>query len=267
MWLDEDAPIRKRDLFLEKPFLNAPGTLGFAPDPHTMPFLQELGAFVTHPISRSPRQPANTRTCLPFPGGFLLHTGWPNPGIRRAIARYQRAWAAADLPVIVHLLGESPGMTAEMVRMLEGLENILAVEVGLPLGCSPSALVAYLDAASGELPVVISLPPDDMPLLLKTLVEQQPAAVHLQPPRGTLPDGTGRSVSGRLYGPATFPLALQVLQRWSDSSLRLIAGGGVFTQEEAQALLDSGAFAVGLDVVLWQIGTQKMFNHSPGNDF
>jgi len=262
MWLDEDVPIRKRDLFLEKPFLNAPGILGFAPDPHTMPFLRELGAFVTLPISRSPRQPAATRTCLPFPGGFLLHTGWPNPGIRHAIARYQRAWAEADLPVIVHLLGESPGMVADMVRRLEGLENIMAVELGLPLGCSPSALVAYLDAASGELPVVISLPPDDLPLLLETLVEQQPAAVHLQPPRGTLPNTTGTLVSGRLYGPATFPLALQALLHWADSGLRLIAGGGIFAQVEAQALLDSGAFAVELDAVLWQIDAQKIFNQS-----
>ena len=253
MWLAEDAPIRKRDLVLEKPFLNAPGTLGFAPDPHTMPFLEHLGAFVTDPISRGPRQPAGTRACLPFPGGFLLHSGWPNPGLRRAVARYQRAWAEADLPVIVHLLGENPPDLSEMVRDLEGLENVLALELGLPPDCSPSTLKDYLDAAAGELPTVVSLAPEDLPPLLDTLIEQQLAAVHLQPPRGTLPDAQGQQISGRLYGPALFPLTLQTTQRLADSSLHQIAGGGVFTRAESQALLDAGAFAVSLDAILWGI--------------
>ena len=260
MWLNEDAPIRKRDLVLEKPFLNAPGSLGFAPDPHSMPFLDQLGAFITNPISHRPRHPANTRTCLPFPGGFLLHTGWPNPGIRRAMAQYRRAWAAADLPVIVHLLGESPGLIAAMVHQLESLENLLAVAVSLPPDCGPSGLADFLDAASGELPVVISLGPEDLPLLLDTLIAQQPAAVMVQPPRGTLPDAAGRPVSGRLYGPALFPLTLATLQRLADTGLRLITCGGVFTQAAAQALLDAGAYAVGLDAALWGVNPNKIFS-------
>ena len=56
MWLAEDAPIRKQDLFLKKPFVNAAGMLGFAPDPHTIPFLGRLGAFITNPVSRRPRR-------------------------------------------------------------------------------------------------------------------------------------------------------------------------------------------------------------------
>ncbi|MFW5713111.1 MAG: hypothetical protein ACOCYU_00385 [Brevefilum sp.] len=91
MWLEEDVLIRKRDLTLVKPLVNAPGILGFAPDPHTMPFLEHLGAFITNPISRRPRQPAKNRCCTPFPGGFLLHTGWPNPGFSRTVARHHHA--------------------------------------------------------------------------------------------------------------------------------------------------------------------------------
>ena len=89
MWLAEESPIRKQDLVLEKPFVNAAGMLGFAPDAHNMPFLDRLGAFITNPISRTPRKPAGNRACLPFPGGFLLHTGLPNPGINRVIRQYQ----------------------------------------------------------------------------------------------------------------------------------------------------------------------------------
>lgn len=91
MWLSESSSLQKRDLVLSQPFVNAPGTLGFAPDPHRMPFLTHLGAFFTNPISRRPRQPAGNRTYLPFPGGALLHTGLLNPGISRVITKYQHA--------------------------------------------------------------------------------------------------------------------------------------------------------------------------------
>ena len=127
MWLDEEAPIRKQNLVFSKSFVNTAGTLGFAPDPHTMPFLEHLGAFITHPISRLPRVPARNRCCLSYSGGFLIHTGLPNPGISRAITRYRRHWANAPLPIVPHLLVEIPKTLTEMVRKLEGLENIMAV--------------------------------------------------------------------------------------------------------------------------------------------
>ncbi len=259
MWLDEDAPIRKRDFVLEKPFVNASGTLGFAPDAHAIPFLDELGAFITNPISRHARQPAGSRGCVPFPGGFLLHTGWPNPGIRRAIAKYRRAWAAATLPVIVHLLGESPQMIFEMVRKLEGLDNLFAVEIGLPPDCSPALLRGFLDASEGELPRIISLKESQMTELLAILLERQPAAVHLLPPRGALPDAAGNLVSGRLYGPAIFAQTLETVLRHHETGLQIIASGGVFTRENAQAVLEAGAFAVGLGAVLWGVEPASLF--------
>lgn len=259
MWLDEDAPIRKRDLVLEKPFMNAPGTLGFAPDAHAMPFLDALGAFITNPISRHARQAAENRSCLIFPGGFLLHTGWPNPGIRRAIARHRRAWAAAPLPVIVHLLGEAPQRITEMVRQLEGLKNLFAVEIDLPPDCDAALLRNFLDASEGELPNIISLEGSQMPELLDVLLERKPAAVHLQPPRGTLPDPAGGLVSGRLYGPSILPLMLQSIKRSYETGLRVIASGGVFSPADAQAVLDAGAFAVGLAAALWGTDTSLLF--------
>jgi len=182
MWLDEDSPIRKQDLTLSKPFVNASGTLGFAPDP------------------RKPRVPAGNRACLPFPGGFLLHTGLPNPGISRAVSRYQRRWSGAPLPVIVHLLIETPEMLAEVVRKLEGLENILGVELGLSPECSPEELSAFMEAAAGELPILVSLSPEQIPTLLLPLQALNPVAVHLTALRGTLPGGDGKLVTGRLYG-------------------------------------------------------------------
>ncbi|QRN82820.1 hypothetical protein JR338_10405 [Chloroflexota bacterium] len=253
MWLSEDAPIRKQDLYLEKPFVNAAGMLGFAPDPRSMPFLGQLGAFITNPISRRPRQPAGSRCCLPYPGGFLLHTGLPNPGISAVIRQYRRRWASADLPIIVHLLAEDPGSLAEMVRKLEGLENLLAVELGLAPNCPPEQLADYLTVAEGELPAVVCLSPEQLPVLLPTLQELNPIALHLTQPRGTLPGPDEPLVSGRLYGPAVFPLMLNAAREAVKSRIPVIVDGGIGDETQAEALLGLGVLAVGLGAALWGI--------------
>ncbi|HNQ95866.1 MAG TPA: hypothetical protein PKH47_14440, partial [Anaerolineales bacterium] len=73
----------KRDLYFSKPLINAAGSLGFAPDLRVLQELGglEFGAFVTNPISLRPRVPTAQPAVLEYPGGFLLHTGLPNPGI------------------------------------------------------------------------------------------------------------------------------------------------------------------------------------------
>ena len=75
----------KQDLAFRTPLMNAAGALGFIPNRRAPFDLGCLGAFVTNPISLSPRQPAENRVILPFAGGFLLHTGLPNPGLRAAL--------------------------------------------------------------------------------------------------------------------------------------------------------------------------------------
>lgn len=259
MWLSDDAPIYKRDLVLEKPFLNSAGTLGFAPDPHSMPFLSQLGAFVTNPISLKLRVPASNRGCIPFPGGLLLHTGHPNPGINRVIARFKKRWAGAPLPVIVHLLAETPESLADMIRKLEGLENIMAVELGLPPNCTPQLLSQLMDAAFGELPVILCLDPEQIPILKETLSEINPSVLRLTEPRGTLPDARGELVSGRLYGPGIFPAMLNAAGQLKDFGHPLIVNGGIYNQSQAKVLLEMGVTAVGLGSLLWEINPETFF--------
>jgi dihydroorotate dehydrogenase len=253
MWLAEDAPIRKQDLVLEKPFVNAAGMLGFAPDQRATPLLDQLGAFITNPISRRPRQAAGTRSYLPYPGGFLLHSGLPNPGISAVIRQNRRRWAAAPLPIVVHLLTETPDTLAEMVRKLEGLENVLALEIGLAPDCPPEQMDNLFTAAAGELPVIISLGPQQLPVLLPAARQLNPAALHLTGPRGTLPSADGNLVSGRLYGPATLPLMLSAAREAVKSGLPVIVDGGVYEQAQADTFLEAGVWAVGLGAVLWGI--------------
>src|SRR5215510_6411956 len=120
----------KRDLYFSKPMMNAAGTLGFAPDPRAGVDLAAFGAFVTNPLSLRPRRPAAKPELLEYPGGFLLHTGLPNPGFQAGLKRYSAKWSRSDLPIIVHLMADRPEETQNMVRMLETQENVMAVELG-----------------------------------------------------------------------------------------------------------------------------------------
>jgi len=259
MWLNEDAPVRKQEIAFPKPFLNTAGTLGFAPKPHAMPFLRHLSAFITNPISRHPRQPASNRACINFSGGFLLHTGLYNPGITRAIARHKRRWARAPLPVIIHLLVETAESLAQMIRKLEGLENIFAVELGLPPDFNPAELPAIMAAAGGELPVILALSPEMIPLHPDPLQSLQPAALHLITPRGTLPDTKGELITGRLYGSALMPVMVHAAQHLMTAGLPVIVDGGVYTRQQAETFLEIGAIAVGLGGVLWQVDLSALF--------
>ena len=116
----------KNDLYFEPPLMNAAGMLGFTPPPRRD--LSRLGAFVTNPISRLPRTPARGPRFIPYNGGFLLHTGLPNPGLSTAIRRYRRSWAASHLPIIVHLLAQTPEELAAMITAVEPLEGILPLK-------------------------------------------------------------------------------------------------------------------------------------------
>jgi dihydroorotate dehydrogenase (NAD+) catalytic subunit len=241
----------RRDLNLSTPWLNAAGALGFAPSTGGWGWPAAQAAFITAPISLKARSPAENRILLPYPGGFLLHTGLSNPGLNSVLARYGDRWRRQALPVWVHLLADTPADVFRMVQMLEGREEVAAVEVSLPPEAAPAFMQELVAAAAGELPVVAALPLDQAePALVLLLAHAGASAVSLNAPRGCLMDPHGRLVHGRLYGPAVFPLALQAVDRLK-GQLPLMAGGGVYSLDQGHALLQAGATAVLVDVALW----------------
>ncbi|MCC7190038.1 MAG: hypothetical protein IT312_14980, partial [Anaerolineales bacterium] len=161
----------KRDLYFSKPLMNAAGSLGFAPD--LRDFREalpkhggggenlgglELGAFVTNPISLRPRLPTAQPAVIEYPGGFLLHTGLPNPGIHAALKKYSAKWTRSELPIIVHLMADRPEETQQMARMLESHENVMAVELGFAPLLADDIILLTLEMCLGELPLIFSLP-------------------------------------------------------------------------------------------------------------
>jgi dihydroorotate dehydrogenase (NAD+) catalytic subunit len=249
---DPEGGVDKVNLVLERPLLNAAGTLGFAPDRASPVQLSHLGAFVTNPVSLEPRTAAHGPRVVVYPGGFLLHTGYPNPGLRAVLRRYASRWGQLPIPLLVHILARTPDDVYRVVLELEKVDGVTGVEIGLPPGITPDQAVAMYKAARGERAVILRLPFENALEVGEALMPAGAPTVSLGPPRGLLPGPTGRLVSGRLYGPAVFPLVLPVVRSLAELGLEVIGGGGIYTAQQVAVMLSAGAAAVQLDAVLWR---------------
>jgi dihydroorotate dehydrogenase (NAD+) catalytic subunit len=253
----------KRDLYFSKPLMNAAGSLGFAPDlrglrgktsgrsagDQNLGGLQSFGAFVTNPFSLRPRRPAARPAVIEHPGGFLLHTGLPNPGLSTGLKKYAARWSRSQLPVIVHLMADRPEETQHMVHMLETQENVMTAELGFAPLLADDILLQTLEMCLGELPLIFSLPMQQVLSLGPRLIQNGGQAISVAAPRGALM--SDHLITGRLYGPSLFPQTLETVYSAAKIGLPIIGAGGVWSKENAEAMLSAGALAVQVDAVLW----------------
>ncbi len=249
----------KYDFAFNPAVMNAAGSLGFTPDTHSPIDWSAMGAFVTNPISLTPRTPANGKRFIAYPGGFLLHTGYPNPGLSLVCRRYAVKWSRSPIPVIVHLLARSAEELAMMARRLENVEGVSALEVGMVNDATADVVVAFTQAASGELPVIMQLPMERCLELAAPAIQAGAVAISLAAPRGILPGKDGESVQGRLYGPAILPIALRSVHQLTQLDIPTIAAGGIYTRVHMDAMLAAGALAVQLDSCLWRGAGYNLF--------
>lgn len=246
-----DFPVRL-ELGVKPGWMNAEGMLGFAP-PAVWPLETPPSAFVTDPVSFKPRSPAADRRITLYPGGMVIHTGWPNLGFHRVLKAYSRRWAQANVPIWVHLLGESPYEVDKMVRRLEETEGVAAVEISLPPNAKDNDSLDLIDAALGELPLILCMPLDQLKTgLVSRAVQLGVSAISVSAPRGTLPSHSGAMIHGRCYGPSLLPLALHALACLRELDIPFIAGCGVYNLQSYEIMVKAGAAAVKLDTVLWR---------------
>ena len=252
----------KRDLYFSKPLMNAAGSLGFTPDTRTGVSLEPFGAFVTNPFSLRPRLPAAKPAVIEYPGGFLLHTGLPNPGFNAGLKKYSAKWTRADLPIIVHLMADRPEETQRMVRLLDSQENVMAAELGFAPLLADDIILLTLEMCVGELPLIFSLPVEQVLSLGPRLIQDGAQAISIAAPRGALsltpnpsPDGRGELTTGRLYGGSLFPQTLETVYSAVKIGLPIIGAGGVWSKENADTMLSVGALAVQVDAALWNPGS------------
>ena len=241
----------KRDLYFSKPFMNAAGSLGFTPDLRAGISLDSFGAFVTNPLSLRPRLPTAQPAVIEYPGGFLLHTGLPNPGIQGALKKYSAKWTRSDLPIIVHLMADRPEETQHMVRLLETQENVMAVELGFAPLLANDILMLTLEMCVGEIPLIFSLPIEQVLSVGPRLIQDGAQAISISAPRGALKTDHSSLITGRLFGPSLFPQTLETVQSAAKLGIPIIGAGGVWSKENAGTMLSVGALAVQVDAALW----------------
>lgn len=241
----------KRDLHFRKPLINAAGTLGFAPDTRNGISLDSFGAFVTNPISLRPRMPTANPSVAEFPGGFLLHTGLPNPGFSNVIKKYSAKWNRSDLPIIVNLMADRPEETQQMVRQLENIDNVMAVQLGFAPLLSDDIILLNLEMCLGELPLVFALPHEQILSLGPRLIQEGASAVSISSPRGAVYDENKNIITGRMYGQALFPRSLDIVRSAGMIGLPIIGAGGAWSDADVESMLEAGAMAVETDAQLW----------------
>jgi len=241
----------KRDLYFSKPFMNAAGSLGFAPETRTWISLDSFGAFITNPFSLRPRLPTSQPAVIKYLGGFLLHTGLPNPGLKAGIKRYASQWDKSDIPIIVHLMADRPEETQIMVRMLEDVENVMAIELGFAPLLADDIILLTLEMCLGELPLIFSLPVEQVLSLGPRLMQAGAQAIGIAAPRGAITDNDGKIVTGRLCGPSLFPQALDIVRSATLLGIPIIGSCGIWGKENANVMLSVGAMAVQADAALW----------------
>jgi dihydroorotate dehydrogenase len=237
----------KRGLVFQKPLMNAAGTLGFAPDIRFPLNWGDFGAFVTNPLSLRSRKPAIEPALIEYPGGFLLHSGLSNPGFSQTLKKYAARWARADLPIIVHLMADRPEETLRMVRQLENVENVMAVELGFAPLLADDIILLAVEMSAGELPLIVNLPWEQVLRLGPQVLAAGAEAVSLAAPRGMV-----EQVTGRLFGPALLAQSMLLVREAARAGIPLIGGCGVYSKENASAMLAAGALAVQVDAVLWR---------------
>lgn len=254
----------KRDVTIEPPLMNSSGSLGFSDEARNLMDLRGLGAFVTNPITRARRSPAHGPNVIRFAGGFLLHTGHPNPGLSATLRLHRRRWQSLPCPLFVHLLAEEPSELEAMLHRLETVEEISALELSIE-GEDPAGDGKLVQmAVASQLPVLVRIPLSALTPLAFQIAELGVAALVIGPPRGSMPTLEGGRVSGRLYGPGLLPLALRAVEELAARlPIPLIASGGIQRSEDVDAMLQAGASAVQLDFALWTEPEAVLVRTSP----
>jgi dihydroorotate dehydrogenase len=128
----------------------------------------------------------------------------------------------------------------------------MAIEIGLETDMERSEVGEILHAVQGELPVIVQIPLPFTLELTEGAMVGEVAAISLGPPRGALPGTDGKPVSGRLYGAAIFPFALEAVRLLAKLKVPTIAAGGIENKAQGEAMLAAGAIGVQVDVGLWK---------------
>lgn len=247
----------KNALILEVPVMAAAGILGFGDTYRDLIQFEKLGAFVTNPVTYTPWKPAIGNRVIELPAGTLVHTGIPNPGISKVLAKYRNLWEAMAMPVIMHIAATSLEHARKCASRIDAEGAIDGIELGLNDDMTWDEVEQMVSATvkNTEKPVLVRLPMNDTLNLGQAAADAGASGlVACAAPRGTARDPrNGQLLTGRIYGPLIKPIVLKLVQQLATqiSDIPVVGAGGIHSQQDARDYLEAGAKAVQVDTVTW----------------
>jgi dihydroorotate dehydrogenase (NAD+) catalytic subunit len=247
----------KNAIILEVPVMAAAGILGFGDTYRDLIQFEKLGAFVTNPVTYQPWKPAIGNRVIELPAGTLVHTGIPNPGISKVLAKYRNMWESMAMPVIMHIAATSLEHARKCASRIDAESAIDGIELGLNDDVTWFDVEQMVNATvrNTEKPVLVRLPMNDTLNLGRAAADAGASGlVACAAPRGTARDPrNGQLMTGRIYGPLIKPVVLKLVQQLAEqiSDVPIVGAGGIHSQQDARDYLEAGAKAVQVDTVTW----------------
>jgi dihydroorotate dehydrogenase (NAD+) catalytic subunit len=258
-----------RGLVLDNPILVASGTFGYGIEYGEVVDVQRLGAICCKGTTLKPRIGNVTPRVTETPAGMLNSIGLQNPGVDAVIEKYAPAWQTWRTPVVVNVAGESVGDYVEVVRRLEGVPGVSAIELNISCpNVGKGGLQFAIDADAAASVTAAVRRATDLPLLVKL----SPNVADIRPIARAIEDAgadaltaintlSGMAVApsrarpllgnvyGGLSGPAIKPVALRIVYEAAQVvAIPIVAIGGVTELADVLDFLAVGAIAV-------QVGT------------
>ncbi len=258
-----------RGLILPNPILVASGTFGYGIEYGDVVDVDRLGGICCKGTTLKPRIGNVTPRVTETPGGMLNSIGLQNPGVDAVIEKYAETWVGWKTPVIVNVAGESVADYVEVVRRLDGVPGVAAIELNISCpNVGRGGLQFAIDAgAAGEVTAAVRRA-TDLPLLVKL----SPNVADVRPIARAIADAGADALTaintlsgiaiapsrtkpllgniyGGLSGPAVKPVALRIVYEVSQIvDIPVVAIGGVTELADVLDFLAVGAVAV-------QVGT------------
>jgi dihydroorotate dehydrogenase (NAD+) catalytic subunit len=196
----------------------------------------------------------------PTPSGIVHALGYQNPGVDAVIAKHEPTWGSWSVPVVVNVCGESAGEIVEVVRRLEGLAGVAAVELnlgcpnaargGTPFTVDPDAAASLVAAVrrTWDRCLIAKLSPGAADIRSVARAIASAGADAISAIGGVAALAVGGPGSGAvLTGPAIHPIALRVVHDVVGAvGVPVVAYGGVAWLDDVLDFLAVGAVAVGV---------------------
>jgi dihydroorotate dehydrogenase (NAD+) catalytic subunit len=263
-----DLSVEIGGLRLEHPLLNGSGTFDAIAARRAFgdALLEEFpfSAFVSKTITPEARAGNPPPRIFETPAGMINSIGLPNKGLDGFLGEDLPVLAELPVPLVVSVMGTSPGEFARLVEGVAGRDEVTALELnvscpnvesGLIVGEQAPETLSLLRALRPltPKPVIVKLTPNvaDPTAIARAAQEGGADAVSLintlkatafSP--GTLAPwlGAGR---GGLSGPAIRAVALEQVRSVAEAvSIPVIGMGGIESGADAAAFLAAGAAAV-----------------------